>query len=70
MKKRKEKIHRNTKSKILNYFYYKEEFINWYEKYKNKGFPVLDVHFNKRWEKILEFEECNLLENQPFIPYG
>lgn len=56
-KKRKKGFSKNTRYKILNYYFYKEEFLKWHEQCKVKGLPQLDVNFQKRWQYILEFEK-------------
>lgn len=54
---RRKKLHRNTKDKILNYYFYGKEFIKWLETHKDKEVPPLNVKFQKRWRHILDFEK-------------
>lgn len=54
---KKKKMHRNTRDKIFNYYFYKDEFLKWYEIHKDKGFPPQNVKFQQRWRHILEFEK-------------
>lgn len=53
----KKKLHKNTRDKISNYYFYGKEFIKWYEDLKDKEIPPLNVEFQERWRHILDFEK-------------
>lgn len=53
----KKKLSKSKIYEILNYYFYRTEFIEWLKNKEYKNLQPMDGNFAKRWSKILKFDE-------------